>query len=148
MPNFTIPKLTNRYILLMIGYGLLLLMWLTLEESTVWVASVLGAVLAYGLKWLILRGQWGARTLAPRTWISGGIGLGLIGGLGTVFMTTVLMFMKNAQHAHANLDFPSEVITGLWSLAPFWMLAGLFVNLGIVLLIMTFYMPSKKPYGN
>ena len=143
MATFNLPPLTNRYILCVIGFGVIIMLWLTIEENTVWVASALGAILAYALKWLILRGQWGGRTFAPRIWLVGGVGLGLLGGLGAVFMTTVLMVMKNAQHSHANLDFPSAVITGIWARTPYWLGAGLFVNLGIVLLILALYSPGE-----
>ncbi len=143
MPSFTIPPLTNRYILMMIGYGLILLMWLTLEENTVWVASILGMGLAYGLIWLVMRGQWGGQTFAPKLWLSGGVLLGIVGGLASVFMTTVLMFMKNAQHSHASVDFPSEVVTGIWSLTPYWIFAGLIFNTAVVLFVLAIYDATK-----
>lgn len=143
MPSFTIPKLTNRYILMMIGYGLILMMWLTLEENTVWIVSILGMGLAYGLVWLVIRGQWAGRTLPAQTWLWGGILLGIVGGLGSVLMTTLLMLMKNAQHSHASLDFPSEVVAGLWEITPYWILAGLVFNTGLVLFILATYDATK-----
>lgn len=135
-PALTIPPLTNRYILMMIGYGVLLLGWLTPEDDTVWLVSLLGTGLAYLVLGLVVRGQWGGRTLAPVVWIPGMIFLGALAGLLSASFTFLLMVMKNVQHAHLVLDFHPSVTVGMLARIPAWMAAGALLHLGLVLGVM------------
>jgi hypothetical protein len=133
----TIPPLTNRYILFVIGYGVLILGWLTPEENSVWVVSLLGWGLAYLLTALFIRQRWGGRIMRDRVWIPLLILLGAITGLAAAGLTFLLTLMKNVQHSHLVLDFPNEVTLGILERAPLWAAAGLFVNLAFVLIYLT-----------
>ncbi|MCI0714580.1 MAG: hypothetical protein L0154_30780 [Chloroflexi bacterium] len=132
-----IPPLTNRYILFAIGYGVLILGWLTPEESTVWVVGMLGWGLAYLLAGLFIRQRWGGRKLRDRIWIPLAIMLGAIIGLAAAGLTFLLMLMKNVQHSHLVLDFSNEITLGILERAPLWAATGLFANLAFVLIYLT-----------
>jgi hypothetical protein len=134
MPHLTIPPVTNRYILIIIGYGVFILGWLTPEGSAVWPVVLLGLGFTYLLLGLAIRSRWGGRDLSAKIWVPGGIALGALAGLATNLITFFLMLMKNAQHSHAELDFPNEITIGLLELIPYWMLAGLLFHLAMVLL--------------
>ena len=133
MPSVTIPPVTNRYILIMIGYGVIILAWLTPEGAAVWPVVLLGMGLTYLSIGLAIRSRWGGRNVRATMWIPGGILLGAVAGLVTNLTTFFLMLMKNAQHGHAQLDFPNEVTLGLLELIPYWMAAGLLLHLALVL---------------
>lgn len=132
-----IPPLTNRYILFVIGYGVLMLGWLTPEENTVWLVSLLGWGLAYLLVGLFIRQRWGADHVRDSVWIPLTVLLGAFTGLAAAGLTFLLMLMKNVQHSHLVLDFPNEITLGILQRAPLWAGAGLFANLAFVLTYLT-----------
>jgi hypothetical protein len=107
-----------------IGYGALLMVWLSVEDGTVFVVSVLGAGLSLVIVWLALMRWFGGRELTPRQWIPGFVLLGALAGFGAVWMTVFLMVFKNAWHAHAALDFPGEVVVAIVQRLIPWTVAG------------------------
>lgn len=133
-----IPPLTNRYILFIIGYGVAILGWLTPEENSIWIVGLLGWGLAYLLTGLFIRQRWGGRTLSTRMTIVVAPVVGALIGVAATGLTFLLMLMKNVQHSHLVLDFPSEVVLGILQRAPLWAAAGLFATLAFVLIYLTF----------
>ena len=107
-----------------IGYGALLLAWLTPEDNTIFVVSLLGAGLSLMIVLLVVLRWFGGRTLAPRQWIPGLVLLGALLGFGAVWMTVFLMVFKNGWHGHAAPDFPGVVVVGIINRAIPWTVAG------------------------
>jgi hypothetical protein len=142
MPSLTIPSLTNRYIVGCLGYGVVILGWLTPEGNAVWFASLLGVGLAYLLLGLGLQHWWGGHTLSCKHWMPLSILLGLGGGLAASLCTFLLMLIKNVQHSHLVLDFPSEVLLGTLERTPAWMVAGGLIHLALLLIYIAFRHPS------
>lgn len=119
-----IPEHHRRHTLMAIGYGALLLAWLTPEDATLIIVSVLGAGLSLmvsrlaGLRWL------GGKTLTPRQWIPGLVVWGAFVGFGAVWATVLLMVFKNAWHSHAAPDFAGTVVAGIMRRSIPWTAAG------------------------
>jgi hypothetical protein len=133
MYTLTIPRLTNRFVLMMIAYGVVLLAWLTPEGNAIWLVSLLGTILAWAGLWSVVRSRWGNCRLSPRLWIPGSLVFGGVAGFSSALATIWLMLMKNVQHSHSFLDFPSEVVVGILARSPVWALAGFLVGGAFVL---------------
>lgn len=124
MPVIKLPIQTLYHRLIAIGYGAILLVWLSTENRTLWLTSLLGAGLSIVVLFLSLTSWWGGRTYSWKTALIGAIILGGLSGLGSVLGTVFLMVFKNAQHAHLTPDFSNEIILGITSRTGYWMVAG------------------------
>lgn len=116
-----------------IFYGLGILIWLTPEDSSVWLAAaqgIGGAVLT--VVWLIRR--WSDGYLSIRYSLLVGLLFGMLGGIGSALATAGLMFFKSALHAHVFWDYPPSLISAMLTRAPMWAAAGAFIGLGLSLL--------------
>ena len=122
--EFTIPHHQRKHTLMAIGYGVVLLMWLTPEDATVLIVSILGTGLAALLVLLLLLHWWGGRTLTLYQWLVGLLLVGAVIGFGAVWCTVALMIFKNAWHAHAYPDFSAILITEMVKRLLPWTLAG------------------------
>lgn len=122
--KFTIPTYHRQYTLRAIAYGAVLLIWLSLEDATVWVVSLLGAGLALMSIGLMIMRWFGGRQLTLHQWAVGLVLVGMIIGFGAIWGTVTLMIFKNAWHAHAAPDFPSEVVVGIVERWRAWTFAG------------------------
>ncbi len=117
-----------------LAYGLMLFVWLTPEDNTVWPVAVLGVGLALlSLMWLIRRHLGGSGFHGWYVPIGAAL-LGGIIGLGGTLATAGLMFFKNALHAHAFWDFPPGMVVAMLIRAPSWALAGGLAGIGTGLL--------------
>jgi len=133
-PLLTIPPRGRRLTLLAIGYGLLILFWLSSEDRAIWPVTLLGSGLGLGSGVLVA-----VRYLAGRT-LSGWRGLaalavwaGLVGA-SIAPLSAALMVLKTASHAHLYPDYPLPVILDTLAHLPAWGAAGLLSGLGIGLL--------------
>ncbi len=141
----TIPNGRLRSIAL--GYGLLLFVWLTPEDSTVWPVAVLGVGLAIlSVVWMVKRRLGGSAFAARYVPIGAGL-LGGIVGLGGALAAAGFMFFKNALHAHAFWDYPPAMVVAMLSRAPSWALAGGLAGMGIGLLWVYRNMKSRSLRG-
>jgi hypothetical protein len=119
---------------LAIGYGLLILFWLSGEDKTIWPATLLGGGLGFGFGVLMA-----VRYLAGRT-LSGWRGLAALSvwagvvGAASAPLTATLMVLKTASHAHLYPDYPLPVILDTLAHLPAWGAAGALSGLGIGLL--------------
>ncbi len=128
---FYIAVPNRRLRLLTMAYGLLLFIWLTPEDNTVWPVALSGLGLALlSIIWLIQRRLGGSVFPARYVLISGAL-LGGIVGLGGALSSAGLMFFKNALHAHVFWDFPPGMVVAMLIRAPSWALAGALSGLGI-----------------
>lgn len=119
-------------------YGILVFVWLGPEDSLIWRPVALGAA---GVLLVALHAgaQWqGERLLPARCWIPSAAVAGALFGGGTALGAAVLMFFKNALHAHIFPDYPLALILAVLERAPAWSLAGLFGCMGMALAALGF----------
>lgn len=131
---YPIGKPGRRLRTLTLVYGLLLFVWLTPEDDTLWTATLLGV----GLSLLVLvwwvGSRLGGRAIPAAYLPVGGVIAGAIVGVGAALCTASLMFFKNALHAHPFWDYPPSLVAAMLGRAPVWLLAGGLVGLGLGLL--------------
>ncbi len=128
---FHVAVPNRRLRLVTMGYGLLLFIWLTPEDNTVWPVALVGLGLALlSMIWLVQRRLGGSAFSAKHVPISGAL-LGAIVGLGGALSSAGLMFFKNALHAHVFWDFPPAMVVAMLTRAPSWVLAGALAGLGM-----------------
>ncbi len=128
---FYVAVPSRRLRLVTMAYGLLLFIWLTPEDNTVWPVALLGIGLAIlSVIWLVRRWLSGSAFSAKYVPIAGAL-LGAIVGLGGALAAAGLMFFKNALHAHVFWDFPPGMVVAMLIRAPSWALAGGLAGLGI-----------------
>ncbi len=124
-----LPTRISRW--LYIAYGLMVFFWLSPEDSTVWISislGLLGAILLVAS--LLVHYREG---LSIPVNIVAGFGLGIGGVIGflTGPLTTLLMIVKNARHAHLYPDFSPGLILEILERLPIWTLAGGLFGLGV-----------------
>jgi len=130
----TVPKLTALTRLYPVGYGLVVLVWLSLEGSSTLPPALLGiglAVILFG--WIIMRRHSGERLserLVRRYVLMGGFSM----GAGGAILSALLMFFKSSWHGHIVPDYPFGMITAMLWRAPLWGIAGLLLAVGVLLL--------------
>ena len=124
MPSVTLPKQTQRHTLWAIFYGAIVFVWLTTENASMMIVSVLGVGMALGITALSVVHWWGGRTLGVKIWLPSLVGLGIVVGLGATLATFLLMMFKNVQHSHVVADYPWESVTDMLTRGPAWMVAG------------------------
>ncbi len=128
-----IPHLTRQHITMSLGYGGILLFWLSLENNNILFVSLLGAGLAGILTGLTVLRYLGGRTFLPYQWIPSLIILGCVIGFAAVWASLFLMIFKNGWHAHAYPDFPATIIGGMVHRLLPWSVAGGFCGGAAVL---------------
>lgn len=128
MSTLTIPHHQNKHTVMAILYGGVLMVWLTPEDATLVIVSLLGAGIALVLTSLLVLRFLGGRQLTPQQWIPGLVIFGMAVGFGAVWGTVGLMIFKNAWHSHAAPDFSGTVIVGIMGRLIPWTLAGGFVG--------------------
>lgn len=133
MPHslFTFPRLDYRFRLIVIGYGLALLLWMSLEDTHTEPVVVLGVAFSLLVSLRTLLRRLGGQGVTIRQFLlilafSGGLF-----GVGASISTALLMFFKNAWHAHLFLDFPPGIMLAILERAPAWGLAGVLIGIGI-----------------
>jgi len=133
----TVPPLPPRFTLIALCFGGILFSWLSLEDSSVLPASLIGAGVAIlmALRWVFVR--FGGRTLAFSTALLGAILAGMVIGASAAVLTAALMLFKNGMHAHVFPDFPGGLILDMIVRAPAWAVAGALVGAGVALMINT-----------
>jgi hypothetical protein len=107
-----------------LGYGAILLVWLSTENTTTLIVSLLGIGLSALLGWLAMLRWLGGRAFSRRQWLLGMILVGGMIGFGAVWMTIGLMIFKNGWHSHAYPDFAPELITDMLHRLLPWTIAG------------------------
>jgi hypothetical protein len=117
--------------LLALGYGIALFVWLSVEDVAVWPAALFGLGLSSLIVILLTLDKIGGRWLAGRYLLVLGLLLGAADGLGTSVATAVLMFFKNARHAHVLPDYPVDMIIAVLERAPLWAAAGALAGLSV-----------------
>lgn len=141
----TLPKMTYHWRLGAIGYGLILLLWLSIEDSRVWPVTLLGTGTALLSLSLFVVSRCGGRPLSRRWLPVVSVLLGALAGASSIAFTAALMFFKSAWHNHLYPDFPAQLILDLLSRLPAWTLAGLLIGLASSLLLLSTKSPESMP---
>ena len=120
----------------MIGYGFILLIWMSLEDKGTLTVSLLGtgAAIIYIGFWLINR--YSDRELDFRLWFSGIVLSGTVIGAASAFTAAMLMFFKSGWHGHLYPDYPPQLIASMLSRMPVWAISGTLIGLFCAILIL------------
>lgn len=129
-----IPTQRRQHTFLTFGYGAILLVWLSIEDSTVLLVSLLGAGLATLLVSLTVMRWWGGRVLTAGQWLPAALLYGGVIGFTAIWCTVGLMVFKNAWHSHAYPDFPTVIVTGMTARLLPWTIAGSLIGGSVGLL--------------
>lgn len=122
--SLSLPSHQRKHTFTTLAYGALLLAWLTPEDNTLIIVSILGWGLSALLVGLAALRWFGGRAWPPRQWIPALILAGALIGLGAVLCTFGLMIFKNAWHSHAYPDFPALVVIGILRRVVVWTAVG------------------------
>ncbi len=125
-----IPTGGRNVRLLAIGYGIMLFVWVTLEDNAIWPVSLLGLGLAILIVYLTIIDKINGQLFAVRWLPFIGIASGGLIGLTAGLCITGLMFFKNAVHAHVFLDFPLGLMLAMLQRTPSWTAVGALLGLG------------------
>jgi hypothetical protein len=126
-----LPKPDFRARFLLLGYGLVLFVWMSLEDNGMLTVSLLGAGLATALILYQNFERIGGKELSMRFFFGLTIGLCALIGAVSPLATILLMFFKTAWHGHGFPDYPPELMRDMFFRLPAWALAGGLLGLGI-----------------
>jgi hypothetical protein len=132
-----LPKPDYRTRFLLLGYGLVLFVWMSLEDNGTLTVSLLGAGLATALILYQSFERIGGKELSLRFFFGLTIGLGTLIGAVSPIATILLMFFKTAWHGHGFPDYPPELMRDMLFRLPAWALAGGLLGLGFGFLYLT-----------
>lgn len=136
MMTLVLPRLKTKARFLMIGYGLILLIWMSLENRSTLTVSLLGtgaAIIYIGI-WLINR--YCDRELGFRLWFAGFVLSGTVIGAASALITGILMFFKSGWHGHLYPDYPPQMIGAMLSRMPLWSISGTLIGLFCAIVIL------------
>jgi hypothetical protein len=128
-----VPRPDQRTRLLTAVCGLIIFLWLSPEDNQVWPVTLIGVFLSLLVVSLTVFRRLGGRAIPARYVPLGALLLGGLTGLVASLSITLLMFFKNALHAHLFLDFPPGMLLAMLARVPGWAVAGGLVGLGISL---------------
>lgn len=129
----TIPKRGRRTRRILLVTGIAVFIWSGIEDSTVLPVTALGTGLSVLTVTVWVMGRFGGRTLVSRYVLPVGIAFGGSVGLGASVWTALLMFFKDARHAHVFPDYPLPLILAILERAPLWAVAGGLIGLAVAL---------------
>jgi hypothetical protein len=129
----TIPHVGRRLRIIGLLYGFGLFLWMSVEDNAVWPVTLFGFGLSALMAALTFLDKLGGKKLPVRVLLPVVITSGALVGLGTAIATAVLMFFKNALHAHMFWDYPPGLILAIVRRAFAWASAGALVGLGLTL---------------
>jgi hypothetical protein len=120
-------------------YGVVVFIWLSLEDKSVVSVSVLGTGLSLLLTLRLARqiGIYPPRPRSGRGARGEGIILLLLGmlcGAGATSATDLLMLIKTSLHSHIYPDYPLPLMTAMLTRLPAWSIAGALIGVAINLL--------------
>lgn len=134
-----LPKPLTKARFLLIGYGLILLIWMSLEDSSTLVVAILGtgASIIYSGAWIGSR--FGERDLALKNVSIGLIVWGALLGIVSSLITALLMFFKSSWHGHIYPDYPLAMITDTLALMPIWAISGGLLGLSFAIFLYLYH---------
>ena len=129
-----IPHRGPRLTLLAVGYGGLLLWWLSWEDTAIWPVIALAAGLAVLVGLLITIRTLAGRHFPPGKAVPGLLLWGALAGVLWGITAALLMVLKTAAHGHLTPDYPLPVIGATLARIPAWSVSGALLGLGFGLL--------------
>lgn len=117
---------------LTIGVGIACFLWLSTEDTSSVLVTMLGIGMAFSVVWRWLLKLPPHRLSASMGLVTGALAGSLL-GVGSAVAITLLMFVKTAWHSHEFPDFPALMMLAMLERAPWWGLAGAFQGLAIML---------------
>ncbi len=108
----------------MIGAGILILLWLPIEDTSEKPAIAIALVISVLLALRVLFGEQHQRGIIRLTII------GVLAGTAITPIALLLIAFKTGLHSHGVPDFPVEQIINLLRGTPFFSIGGLFLGLG------------------
>ena len=133
---FTLPPRRPRLRWIALGYGVVLLLWTSLEDNGVALVTLAGVALMLIAAAFWLRRRFGGRSIAARDALIGAVLIGAVAGAGSAGATAALMLLKVGLHAHVFPDYPFGMIVDMLRRAPVWALAGSLAALGVTLALL------------
>lgn len=123
------PPISLSFRLFVAVYGIGLLIWFGIEDQNTWSVTLFGVLLAVlvVVGWLLRQNNDGfTHPTFKLLWLvlSGGII-----GAGSSLATVLLMFFKNAWHAHLFPDYPTSLMFATLERLPIWTVAGALIGL-------------------
>lgn len=134
-----LPKPATKARFLLIGYGLILLVWLSLEDSSTISVAVLGTgtAIIYAGAWL--GNRFGERILPMKIWFVGLILSGIVMGALSALSTATLMFFKSSWHGHTFPDYPPQMIADMLLRTPIWALSGALLGVSCAIFLFLYH---------
>lgn len=124
--------------------GAITFLWLSVEDTAITSVAALGSALALYISIMQLWRRIGDRTLSSRYVVIGAAIFGAGAGSLSVISIVALMFLKTALHSHLFPDYPPLQMLAMLERLPAWAAAGVFMGLGIVLVVQDFYRQVKQ----
>lgn len=144
-----LPKPATKARFLLIGYGLVLLFWMGLEDSGTLTVAMLGTgtAIIYGGAWIA--NYIGDRDIPLKIWLVGCVILGAFMGALSVLSIATLMFFKSSWHGHTFPDYPAQMIIDMFTRLPIWSLSGALLGLSCAIILFLYHANLNQiPSGN
>jgi hypothetical protein len=111
--------------------GALTFVWMGPEDHTAMFGALLGTLLAaLSVLWWASP-HYAGRALTPLRLTAVGAALGALTGAAAPPVGALLLFFKNAWHAHGFWDYPPALIADLLLRTPLWIIAGALIGAGL-----------------
>jgi hypothetical protein len=132
--ELTLPPRPFWLRLLIVGWGAVIFIWLSLEDNTALPVAILGtgAAFLFASQWLL--SHFGGKPLAPAYAYAGGVLFGALVGVGAAVTTAVLMLGKTVAHSHTFPDYPVGQIVAMLARTPVWGMVGALLMLSALLI--------------
>jgi|SRR5690606_21009622 len=134
-----LPKPATKARFLLIGYGLILLVWLSVEDNSAVSVAVLGTgtAIIYTSVWIANR--FGEKELPLKIWSIGLVLAGTVMGALSALSTATLMFFKSSWHGHIFPDYPLQMIADMLLRTPIWALSGALLGVSCAIFLFLYH---------
>jgi hypothetical protein len=112
---------------LTISFAILLLLWLSVEDSTENIAVLFAALICTWITTAILLRIKSKTTISNYFYIMAGF----LAGAGITPVALLLMIFKTGLHSHSIPDYTNGQILSVIQKTPIWLISGIFIGMGI-----------------
>jgi len=140
-----IPTRSARLRLITLLYGVIVLLWLSVDDSSTTPVALIGSGLALIGMSLWVTGRYGGRAVAGRAALLAAAGAGAATGLIAAIAVAALMLVKTGLHAYLFPDYPFGMMIEMLERAPLWALAGGLAGIGLLLARWALRTPTQPP---
>ncbi|MFQ5407068.1 MAG: hypothetical protein ACE5FI_01430 [Anaerolineales bacterium] len=126
-----IPRRSRALLGASVVFAVVLLYWLSLEDTTLNGVIAVGIAAAVVVTGHVARRRWGGSTVAGRGLIRLGAGVGVLAGLLSAPLTVLLMLTKVGLHSHTYPDYSAQQMFGVLRVWPIWIAAGVLFGLAL-----------------